>query len=125
MHGATKSSDLSIPTWSTSLRWRLLKPEFDVNATASALADMAKDETVILTRNGQPLVTVKNVSGSDWESLSLASNPQFMTLIEESRRAHREQGGIGLAELRRELGLEGAGRAVRPSRARPKKRKEG
>ena len=52
--------------------------------TASALADMAKGETVILTRNGRPIAAVKNVSGSDWESLSLASNPQFMSLIEES-----------------------------------------
>lgn len=93
--------------------------------TASALADMAKGETVILTRNGRPIAAVKNVSGSDWESLSLASNPQFMSLIEESHRAHHEQGGIGLAELRRELGLDGGGRAAKSSRARPKKRQEG
>jgi hypothetical protein len=74
--------------------------------TVSELVEMAKGEAVILTRDGQPLVTVRDVSGSDWESTSLAQNREFAALIERSRRAYRERGGIGLEQLRRELGLE-------------------
>ncbi len=81
-------------------------PLEETTLTVPDLAELVKEGPVILTRNGQPWMTVKDASGSDWESISLASNPQFMALIEESRRLHREKGGIGLDDIRRELGLE-------------------
>jgi hypothetical protein len=74
--------------------------------TVRELVDLASGETVILTRDGQPLVSVRSVPGSDWESASLASNPQFTDLLERSRRSYRDQGGIGIDQLRQELGLE-------------------
>jgi hypothetical protein len=60
---------------------------------------------VILTRAGKPIAAVKDVSGSDWESVSLANNPRFIELIELSRRAYERDGGIPLAEVRKRLGL--------------------
>ena len=81
-------------------------PLEETTLTVPDLAELVKEGPVILTRNGQPCVTVKDVSGSDWESISLASNPRFMALIEESRRSYREKGGIRLDDLRRELGLD-------------------
>ena len=73
--------------------------------TPKELAKMAKKEPVILTRNGQPLVAVKDLSGSDWETVSLANNPRFIALIEASRRSYREKGRIPLDLVRKELGL--------------------
>jgi hypothetical protein len=87
--------------------------------TASALASLAKNGTVILTRKGKPLVSVKDLSGSDWESISLANNPRFLALIEESRRSYRQHGGISLAEIRRELGLT---RKARQPKSKSRKR---
>jgi hypothetical protein len=81
-------------------------PLEETTLTVPELAEMVKDGPVVLTRNGQPWMTVKDASGSDWESISLASNPRFMALIEESRRSYREKGGIRLDDLRRELGLD-------------------
>jgi hypothetical protein len=40
-------------------------PREDTTLTVSKLADMAKNETVIVTREGRPLVAVKDESGSD------------------------------------------------------------
>jgi hypothetical protein len=74
--------------------------------TLPELVELAKKEAVILTRDGQPLVAVKDVSGSDWESTSLANNPRFRAILATSRRSYHEEGGIGLEELRRELRLE-------------------
>jgi hypothetical protein len=74
--------------------------------TLSELEELMKDGPVILTRNGQPWLMIEDVSGSDQESISLSSNPRFMALIEASRRSHREKKGIGLNDLRREIGLE-------------------
>jgi len=76
--------------------------------------ELAKVEAVILTLGGQPLVSVRDLSGSDWESASLASNPRFRALIEQSRRSYQDKGGIGFEELRRELGLNGNAPAVDP-----------
>jgi PHD/YefM family antitoxin component YafN of YafNO toxin-antitoxin module len=80
-------------------------PLEETTLTLPELAEMAKEGPVILTRNGQPLVAVSDVSGSDWESISLAQNPRFAALIEESRRSYRDSGGIRLDDLRQELGL--------------------
>jgi hypothetical protein len=84
--------------------------------TVPDLAELAKKGPVILTRNGKPLAAVKDLSGSDWESISLANNPRFLALIEESRRSYREHGGIGIEEIRRELELPAKRR--RPSQAK-------
>jgi hypothetical protein len=95
----------------------------DTTMTLSAIADLAKDDTVILTRDGEPCVAVKNVSGSEWESLALASNPKFIALIEDSRRSYQEQGGIGIDQLRSDLGLVGRRRPTPRSESRPKPKK--
>ncbi len=81
-------------------------PSEETTLTVPELAELVKEGPLILTRNGQPWLTVKDVSESDWESISLASNPRFRDLIEESRRSYREKGGIRLEDLRRELGLD-------------------
>ena len=65
------------------------------------------------------VVAVRDLSGSDWESVSLASNPKFMALIEESRRSYRDSGGISLEDLRHELDLGTATRS-RSSQGRKK-----
>jgi hypothetical protein len=84
--------------------------------TLPAVAELARTEPVILTLQGKPLAVVKDVSGSDWESVSLANNAQFQALLESARRSFREQGGVGLEELRAELGLK-----AKPRRARRRK----
>jgi hypothetical protein len=73
--------------------------------TVPELAELAKNGPVILTRQGKPLAAVKDLSGRDWEAVSLSNNPRFLALIEESRQSYREHGGISLDEICREFGL--------------------
>ena len=82
--------------------------------TVPELVQLAERGAVILTRDGQPLVSVRDVTGSDWESASLAHDPQFTALIQESRRSYREKGGISMADVRQELGLEAGPPSVSP-----------
>jgi hypothetical protein len=90
------------------------------NANLREVTELARSGTVILTRNGKPLAAVKDLSQSDWESVSLAANPRFRDLIEQSRRSYREEGGIGLEDLRKELGLK-TRRTSRRGRGKSKK----
>jgi hypothetical protein len=78
----------------------------NINVTVPDLEELVKEGTVILTRDGQPVLAVKDASGSDWESVSLASSPRFRAIIEESRRSYKEVGGVGLEDIRRSLGLD-------------------
>jgi hypothetical protein len=88
--------------------------------TLADVAKLAKKETVILTRNGKPYAAVKDLSSSDWEAVSLASNPRFRALIEESRRSYQLEGGTTLEDMFQELGL----RVKRPAARRRKKSRD-
>lgn len=79
------------------------------------LAQMAKAGPVILTRHGKPMAAVRDLTGKDWESISLANNPQFMAIIEKSRRSYRLHGGIGINDVCKELGFSGKRRHRRVS----------
>ena len=76
----------------------------DAKLTLPEVAELAKSEPVILTRKGKPVAAVRDLTGSDWESVALANNPDFLALIEESRRSYREQGGIPLETIQAEMG---------------------
>ncbi|MEX0716475.1 MAG: hypothetical protein WD066_07810 [Planctomycetaceae bacterium] len=75
------------------------------------LVELARDEALVLTRAGEPVVTIRDASGSDWESAVLATDRRFQAIIERSRDSYRERGGISLGELRRELDLPRPGNA--------------
>ncbi len=77
----------------------------ETDLTLPDLAKMLKTGTVILMRKGKPLAAVKALAGKDWEPISLANNPRFLDLVEESGRSYREQGGLSLEAIRKELGL--------------------
>ena len=77
-------------------------------ATAS-LADYtrrARKEGVVVTLRGKPLATLTAVpKGADWESLAVAASPKFLEIMERSKAAHREQGGVSPDEMRSHFGI--------------------
>ncbi len=95
-------------------------PVEKAGVTVTELAAMAKSGSVILTRNGKPIAAVKDLSGSDWETVSLANDPKFIALIERSRESYRQQGGVLLSDLRAELGVKTKSR----TRSIPRRRKK-
>jgi hypothetical protein len=86
--------------------------------TLSELAKLAKRGTVIVTSRGEPLLSVNDLNGSDWECVSLANNPKFIAIIEESRRQYREKGGIPMEKVRKDLGLPARRRARKKARTK-------
>ena len=78
------------------------------NATGT-LADYAKagrKDTLVLTRRGKPVAAVVPVEDvDDWEDLVVGSHPDFVALIERSRRLYKPGTGISLEEMRRRYGL--------------------
>jgi antitoxin (DNA-binding transcriptional repressor) of toxin-antitoxin stability system len=64
-----------------------------------------KDGPLVLTVDGHPVAALVPIEASDWESLSLSTNPDFIALIEQSRARFRAEGGLTSDEIRRELGI--------------------
>jgi prevent-host-death family protein len=81
----------------------------ELDKATAPLSEYARDaqhEGVVVTVNGKPVATVQAVpKGSDWESLAIGMNPVFLEIMERSRAAHREQGGISPNEMRRHFGI--------------------
>src|ERR1041385_1619387 len=75
-------------------------------APLAVYAQNLKNGPLVLTVNGDPVAALVPIEGLDWESFSLSTNPDFMSLIEQSRARYRAEGGLTTDEVRRELGLE-------------------
>jgi antitoxin (DNA-binding transcriptional repressor) of toxin-antitoxin stability system len=68
---------------------------------ASALAG----EPLVVIDGGAPVAVLIPVQGTDLESLSLSTDPDFLDMLERSRREQREARGISSEEMRRRLGI--------------------
>jgi antitoxin (DNA-binding transcriptional repressor) of toxin-antitoxin stability system len=79
----------------------------EVKQATAPLADYARDahnEPVIITDHGRPIAALLPVTNADPETVGLSTNPQFLQLIERSRRRQETEGGISSVEMRRRLG---------------------
>jgi prevent-host-death family protein len=74
-------------------------------APLSQYADGLDREPIILTVDGKPIAALISIQESDWESLSLSTNPQFIQLIEHSRARQSAEGGVSSKEMRQRLGV--------------------
>jgi len=89
----------------------------EATAPLAEYARRARREGVVVTLRGRPLATVQAVpEHADWESLAIGMHPKFLEIMEQSRRAHREQGGISPDEMRRHFGI----KPKRKARSKPK-----
>jgi prevent-host-death family protein len=72
------------------------------------LADYTKEitkEPVIVTVKGKPVAALIGIKNADKETVSLSNNPQFLALIERSRKRQKTKGGISTEEMRNRLRL--------------------
>lgn len=73
-------------------------------------ARRSRQGAVVVTRRGKPIAAVVRVRDTDMESLPLATNPDFIALIERSRARRRAEGRISIEEMRRRYGIPGSPR---------------
>jgi PHD/YefM family antitoxin component YafN of YafNO toxin-antitoxin module len=77
----------------------------DASAPLSEYASHLTNEPLVLTKNGEPWAAVISLKADDWETVSLGSNVDFISLLRESSERLRREGGISTAEMRKRLGL--------------------
>lgn len=78
----------------------------DVTGSLSSIARKGLREPLLVTKRGKPFIAlVPLTKNDDWESVSLSTNPKFLSIIERSAAAHKKGTGISTAEMRRRLQL--------------------
>ena len=97
------------------------------NDSLAAFAERVGDEALVVTRNGRPIAALLPVGESDWETVSLSLNPEFIEIIQRSRARQQAEGGISSDEMRRRLGVprtkpSGRARRAKSSSASRKRR---
>lgn len=78
----------------------------EIAKAKSSLADYAKKvtkEPVIVIAKGKPVAALVGIKNADIETVSLSNNPQFLALIERSRKKQKTKGGISTEEMRHRL----------------------
>jgi PHD/YefM family antitoxin component YafN of YafNO toxin-antitoxin module len=79
----------------------------DATGTLSHYARKGLKEALVVTRRGKPLLAVTPINADDWESIALANNPEFLAIIERSRKSHKPR--VSTEEMRRRLGIKRRG----------------
>jgi len=77
---------------------------------------------LLITEAGRPIAALVPVCGVDLETLAVGTNPDFLDLIEQSRRRERAEGGLSGDEVCRRLGLKPTVRKSRTPRQKAKQR---
>ena len=78
------------------------------------------DDIVLVTKRNRPIAAVVSLKNVDREVLSLSRSPQFLKIIERSRRDFAAGRSRSLAEVRGLFGLRGrAKRRMQPPRKKP------
>ena len=81
--------------------------QIEISEATGSMADYAReaarDDAIVLTRKGRPVAAAVSLKGIDRETLSLSQNPEFIRILEQSRRRYKSEGGISAAEMRKRL----------------------
>lgn len=64
-------------------------------------AETVGDKTLVFTRKERPVAALVSLRQVDRESLSLSTNPQFLKIIEQSRKEVRAGNTISLEKLQK------------------------
>ena len=78
----------------------------EISKASKSLSDYAKElnnEILVITSDNEPIAAVVSLKNVDMESLSLSTNPEFMEIIEKSRRDFKLGKKVSLDEIKREI----------------------
>ncbi len=75
----------------------------DATESLASYSGHTEDFPIVVTDNGQPIAALMPVPNTDVETISLSTNPEFLSLIARSRTRQAKEGGISNQEMRRRM----------------------
>lgn len=80
--------------------------KLELTKATSSLAEYTRDlngETMVVTKKGRPIAALISLENTDWETISLSTNPKFLAILRRSHERYLKEGGITTEELRDRL----------------------
>ena len=71
--------------------------------TLSEYAEKSDNEIVVLTSKNKPVAAIVSLKNIDRESLSLSTNPEFMKIIEKSRKNFKLGNKLSFSDMKKEI----------------------
>ena len=78
----------------------------EAKSSLATYANELSEEPLVIAIDGKPVAALVSLENTDFETISLSMNPQFMALIERSRVRQQREGGISSKEMRQRLEVE-------------------
>ena len=78
----------------------------EAKSSLATYANEVSEEPLVIAIDGKPVAALVSLENTDFETISLSMNSQFMALIERSRVRQQREGGISSKEMRQRLGVE-------------------
>ena len=78
----------------------------EAKSSLATYANEVSEEPLVIAIDGKPVAALVSLENTDFETISLSMNPQFMALIERSRVRQQREGGISSKEMRQRLEVE-------------------
>ncbi len=78
----------------------------EAKSSLAKYANEVSEEPLVIAIDGKPVAALVSLENTDFETISLSMNPQFMALIERSRVRQQREGGISSKEMRQRLEVE-------------------
>lgn len=78
----------------------------DLETASKPLSEYAKEidkEILVLKAKNKPVAAIVSLKDVDMESISLSTNPEFLEIIEKSRKEFKLGKRISLDEMKKEL----------------------
>jgi prevent-host-death family protein len=79
--------------------------EITTDSSLASCVRRARLEPLVITKSGKPVAAVVPLRNADKETAALATNAEFLEIVERSRAAHRADGGLSPAQVRKMLAL--------------------
>jgi prevent-host-death family protein len=71
----------------------------------SSYAEQVREEPVIVTEHGKPVMALVSISNAGLETVNLSTDRRFIVLMERSRELYKPGAGIPLEEIRRKYAI--------------------
>lgn len=70
------------------------------SASLAEYVDKVVQDPIIITVDGKPVAALTSLEGTDWETISLSTDPQFLAMLERSRSRYKQEGGVPSKKVR-------------------------
>jgi HSP20 family molecular chaperone IbpA len=75
----------------------------EATESLASYAGHMEDFPIVVTDNGQPIAALMSVPNADVETISLSTDPAFLSLIARSRTRQEKEEGISSQEMRQRM----------------------